>query len=103
MVSVEPFDSEEEAVHRANDSEFGLAASVWSRDLAKANRVARRIEAGMVWVNDFGYSFTTGQAAWGGVKSSGFLKYFGSISRRFSVSLSRLRQLHATMRHSNGR
>ena len=46
----------------ANDSEFGLAASVWSRDLAKADRVARRIEAGMVWVNDFGYSFATGQA-----------------------------------------
>ena len=72
VVSVEPFDGEDEAVHRANDSEFGLAASVWSRDLAKAGRVARRIEAGIVWVNDFGYSFTTGQAAWGGVKSSGF-------------------------------
>jgi succinate-semialdehyde dehydrogenase/glutarate-semialdehyde dehydrogenase len=72
VVTVEPFDGEDEAVHRANDSEFGLAASVWSRDLAKANRVARRIEAGMVWVNDFGYSFTTGQASWGGVKGSGF-------------------------------
>jgi acyl-CoA reductase-like NAD-dependent aldehyde dehydrogenase len=72
VVSVEPFDGEEDAVRRANDSEFGLAASVWSRDLRKADRVARRIEAGMVWVNDFGYSFTTGQAAWGGVKSSGF-------------------------------
>ena len=57
VVTVEPFDGEDEAVHRANDSEFGLAASVWTRDLAKANRVARRIEAGMVWVNDFGYSF----------------------------------------------
>jgi succinate-semialdehyde dehydrogenase/glutarate-semialdehyde dehydrogenase len=72
VVSVEPFDGEEDAVRRANDSEFGLAASVWSRDLRKADRVARRIEAGVVWVNDFGYSFTTGQAAWGGVKSSGF-------------------------------
>ncbi len=71
-VSVEPFDGEDEAVERANESEFGLAASVWSRDLQKADRVGRRIEAGMVWVNDFGYSFTTGQAAWGGVKSSGF-------------------------------
>jgi succinate-semialdehyde dehydrogenase/glutarate-semialdehyde dehydrogenase len=71
-VSVEPFDSEDEAVQRANDTEFGLAASVWTRDRRKADRVARRIEAGMVWVNDFGYSFTTGQAAWGGVKSSGF-------------------------------
>jgi succinate-semialdehyde dehydrogenase/glutarate-semialdehyde dehydrogenase len=71
-VSVEPFDGEAEAVARANDTEFGLAASVWTRDLTKADRVARQIEAGMVWVNDFGYSFTTGQAAWGGVKASGF-------------------------------
>jgi acyl-CoA reductase-like NAD-dependent aldehyde dehydrogenase len=71
-VTVEPFDSEDDAVRRANDTQFGLAASVWSRDLAKAKRVSRRIDAGMVWVNDFGYSFTTGQAAWGGVKGSGF-------------------------------
>jgi acyl-CoA reductase-like NAD-dependent aldehyde dehydrogenase len=72
VVSVEPFENEDDAVRRANDSEFGLAASVWSRDLRKADRVARRVEAGMVWVNDFGYSFATGQASWGGVKSSGF-------------------------------
>jgi acyl-CoA reductase-like NAD-dependent aldehyde dehydrogenase len=72
VVTVEPFDGEDDAVRRANDTEFGLAASVWSRDLAKADRVARRIDAGMVWVNDFGYSFAIGQAPWGGVKASGF-------------------------------
>jgi acyl-CoA reductase-like NAD-dependent aldehyde dehydrogenase len=72
VVTVEPFDGEDEAVGRTNESEFGLAASVWSRDLAKARRVSRRIEAGMVWVNDFGYSFSAGQAPWGGVKGSGF-------------------------------
>ena len=72
VVTVEPFTGEEEAVERANDTEFGLAASVWSGDVAKAGRVARRIDAGMVWVNDFGYSFTIGQASWGGVKGSGF-------------------------------
>jgi acyl-CoA reductase-like NAD-dependent aldehyde dehydrogenase len=72
VVTVEPFDDEDDAVRHANDTAFGLAASVWSRDLAKADRVARRIDAGMVWVNDFGYSFTIGQAPWGGVKASGF-------------------------------
>jgi acyl-CoA reductase-like NAD-dependent aldehyde dehydrogenase len=72
VVTVEAFDGEDDAVRCANDSEFGLAASVWSSDLAKADRVARRIDAGMVWVNDFGYSFTIGQAPWGGVKGSGF-------------------------------
>jgi acyl-CoA reductase-like NAD-dependent aldehyde dehydrogenase len=72
VVSVEPFDGEDDAVRCANHSEFGLAASVWTRDRAKADRVARRIEAGMVWVNDFGYSFAVGQASWGGVKGSGF-------------------------------
>jgi acyl-CoA reductase-like NAD-dependent aldehyde dehydrogenase len=72
VVTIEAFVGEDDAVRRANDSEFGLAASVWSRDLAKADRVARRIDVGMVWVNDFGYSFTIGQAPWGGVKGSGF-------------------------------
>ena len=72
VVAIEPFDGEDDAVHKANDTQFGLAASVWTRDAAKADRVARRIEAGMVWVNDFGYSFVAGQAPWGGVKASGF-------------------------------
>jgi succinate-semialdehyde dehydrogenase/glutarate-semialdehyde dehydrogenase len=72
VVSVEAFDGEDDAVARANDTKFGLGASVWSRDLAKADRVARRIDAGMVWVNDFGYSFGAGEATWGGVKGSGF-------------------------------
>jgi hypothetical protein len=72
VVSVEPFDGEDDAVRRANDTEFGLGASVWTRDLAKADRVARRIDAGMVWVNDFGWSYGVGVAPWGGVKGSGF-------------------------------
>jgi acyl-CoA reductase-like NAD-dependent aldehyde dehydrogenase len=72
VVAIEPFDGEDDAVRRANDTRFGLGASVWTRDPKRADRVARRLDAGMVWVNDFGYSFATGQAPWGGTKASGF-------------------------------
>jgi acyl-CoA reductase-like NAD-dependent aldehyde dehydrogenase len=64
-------DSEEEAVRLANDSEFGLGASVWTLDRARGERIARRIEAGMVWVNDHMYSHGACSCSWGGVKRSG--------------------------------
>jgi acyl-CoA reductase-like NAD-dependent aldehyde dehydrogenase len=64
-------DSEEEAVRLANDSEFGLGASVWTKDRAKGERMARRIESGMVWVNDHSFTHGACQCSWGGVKSSG--------------------------------
>ena len=47
---------EAEALERANDSNFGLGASVWTTDRAKGERIARRIESGMVWINDHSYS-----------------------------------------------
>jgi acyl-CoA reductase-like NAD-dependent aldehyde dehydrogenase len=72
VVAIEPFDGEDDAVRKANDTSFGLGASVWTRDANRADRVGRRLQAGMVWVNDFGYSFATGQAPWGGTKASGF-------------------------------
>jgi acyl-CoA reductase-like NAD-dependent aldehyde dehydrogenase len=62
---------EEEAIARANDSEFGLGASVWTSDREKGRRIARRLEAGMVWINDHMYSHGAVQTAWGGVKHSG--------------------------------
>jgi Aldehyde dehydrogenase family len=58
-------------VRLANASAFGLSASVWTRDLARARRIAGRLEAGTVWTNDVAYSYGAGQAPWGGVKASG--------------------------------
>ena len=62
---------EAEALERANDSNFGLGASVWTTDRAKGERIARRIESGMVWINDHSYSHGAMQCSWGGVKDSG--------------------------------
>jgi succinate-semialdehyde dehydrogenase/glutarate-semialdehyde dehydrogenase len=62
---------EAEALERANDSQFGLGASVWTRDRAKGERIARRLESGMVWINDHSYTHAACQCSWGGVKDSG--------------------------------
>jgi succinate-semialdehyde dehydrogenase/glutarate-semialdehyde dehydrogenase len=71
VVPIMTVGSEEEAIERANDSEFGLGASVWTLDRPKGERIARRIQAGSVWVNDHMYSHGACQCAWGGVKQSG--------------------------------
>jgi succinate-semialdehyde dehydrogenase/glutarate-semialdehyde dehydrogenase len=64
-------ESEDEAVALANDSEFGLGASVWTCDRSRGDRFARELEAGMVWINDHLVSHAACQSAWGGVKGSG--------------------------------
>jgi acyl-CoA reductase-like NAD-dependent aldehyde dehydrogenase len=64
-------DSEQQAIEMANDSEFGLGASIWTRDRAKGERMAHQIESGMVWINDHSFSHGACQCAWGGVKESG--------------------------------
>jgi hypothetical protein len=70
-------ESEDEAIRLANDSEFGLGASVWSRDRDRARRVAARLETGMTWINDHMYTHGTIQCAWGGAKSSGLGRSHG--------------------------
>lgn len=65
------FRTEEEAVKLANDSEFGLTASVWTKDLSKGKRIAEKIEAGTVCVNEVLYTHGIGQTPWGGFKNSG--------------------------------
>ncbi len=72
VLPIMTFRTEDEAVRLANDSVYGLTASVWTNDLARGRTVAERIEAGTVTVNDVLYTHGIAQTPWGGVKQSGF-------------------------------
>jgi betaine-aldehyde dehydrogenase len=69
VMCVLPFDDEDEAVRRANDTQFGLAAGVFTRDIARAHRVIARLEAGTCWINT--YNLTPIAMPFGGFKHSG--------------------------------
>lgn len=69
VLPIIPFDDIDEAIRRANASDYGLGASVWSRDRGHAQEIAHQLEVGMVWINDVNVAFA--EAPWGGVKGSG--------------------------------
>lgn len=75
VLSVIKFSSTEEAIEIANDSKYGLAAMIWSKDLVKANGVARRLRCGTVWINTYGAFLN--EAPFGGYKQSGFGRELG--------------------------
>ena len=81
VVTVTPFDGEEEAIALANGTPFGLSASLWTRDLARAHRVAARLDAGTVWVNC--WLLRDLRVPFGGVKASGLGREGGRDSLEF--------------------
>ena len=75
VASVIPFDDEEDAIRIANDTPYGLAAAVWSRDIFKAMRMVKALRCGIVWVNHMQPTYV--EAPWGGYKQSGFGRELG--------------------------
>ena len=75
VASVIPFDGESDAIRIANDTPYGLAAAVWTRDIYKAFRVVKALRAGIVWVNHMQPTYV--EAPWGGYKQSGFGRELG--------------------------
>jgi len=80
-----PFDSEDEVVARANNTEYGLAAAVWTRDLSRAHRVAARMEVGLCWVNS--WFLRDLRTPFGGSKNSGIGREGGVHSLEFYTEL----------------
>jgi aminomuconate-semialdehyde/2-hydroxymuconate-6-semialdehyde dehydrogenase len=78
---IRPFDAEDEVVRLANDTPYGLAATIWTRDLARAHRVAARVEVGIVWVNS--WFLRDLRTPFGGSKASGIGREGGVHSLEF--------------------
>jgi acyl-CoA reductase-like NAD-dependent aldehyde dehydrogenase len=73
------FKTEEEAIRLANDSQFGLTASIWTKNIGRGRRIASRIEAGTVMVNEVLYTHGVAQTPWGGMKQSGLGRTHGRL------------------------
>jgi acyl-CoA reductase-like NAD-dependent aldehyde dehydrogenase len=79
VLPIMKFRTEDEAVRLANDSIYGLTASVFTRDLDRGKRIAEQLDAGTVMVNEVVYTHAVAQTPWGGVKQSGYGRTHGSL------------------------
>lgn len=77
IITVEKFQTEEEAMYLANDSIYGLAGGVWTNDIVKAERCVTKMRMGTVWINEFNLYFP--HAPWGGYKQSGIGRELGKL------------------------
>ncbi|MEU1183903.1 aldehyde dehydrogenase family protein [Streptomyces sp. NPDC005820] len=75
VLTVLPYEDPQELAGLANDTDYGLAAAIWSRDIGTANRLARQVKAGTVWINML--QLLDAAAPWGGMKSSGIGREMG--------------------------
>lgn len=78
VVSIIPFKDEEDAIQKANDTTYGLAGAVWTRDISRAHRVVRAMKAGRIWINSYGDADPV--MAFGGYKQSGLGREYGQES-----------------------
>jgi aminomuconate-semialdehyde/2-hydroxymuconate-6-semialdehyde dehydrogenase len=86
VVTVIPFDTEEEVLDQVNDTDYGLSASIWTNDLRRAHRVAKEVEAGIIWVNT--WFLRDLRTPFGGMKQSGIGREGGIHSFEFYSELS---------------
>lgn len=87
VVPIVPWETIDDAIRAVNDSDVGLGASIWTKDTERAEIIAHRIEAGMVWINDGLYTHVCPDAPWGGIKNSGFGRMHSSYEFLELVSI----------------
>ena len=78
VLSIIPFKDEDDAIRKGNDTTYGLSAAVWTKDIARAHKVARALKSGRVWINTFGEADPV--MAFGGYKQSGLGREYGAES-----------------------